>query len=308
MHRSVLFEEALELLDVRPGGVYVDGTLGSGGHAAGILARGGAGTRLLGIDRDGEALERARRVLAGAPGDWTLARGNFAEMERLAGEAGIERADGVLLDLGVSSDQLECVERGFGFQNDGPLDMRMDTRGGLTARDVVNEWSEEALAGALREFGEEPRARRVARAIARERERAPIETTGRLAETVSRALGGRSGPRHPATRTFQALRIAVNRELESLEEGLEAGLRLLARGGRMAVIAFHSLEDRIVKRTFAAHAGRMESLQAGGERRVGVAPRVAVLTRKPVTAGAGELDGNPRARSARLRAVERIED
>jgi 16S rRNA (cytosine1402-N4)-methyltransferase len=288
-HVPVLLAEALELLAVRPGGTYVDGTVGLGGHAAAVLRASAPGGRLLGLDRDGETLARARARLAEFGGRVRLEQGDYREIpERLAGE----RADGILLDLGVSSAQLDDAERGFSFQAEGPLDMRMDRTAGTTAADLVNRMRESELADLLYEYGEEPASRRIARAIVFARERKPIETTTELADIVRRAAPRRRpGGLHPATRTFQALRIRVNRELEGLGEAFEGAARCLKPGGRLAVIAFHSLEDRAAKEAFRA-------LAACGFR---------VLTRKPLRPGEAEVRANPRARSARLRAVAREE-
>jgi 16S rRNA (cytosine1402-N4)-methyltransferase len=288
-HVSVLLAEALELLAVRPGGTYVDGTVGLGGHAAAVLRASAPDGRLVGLDRDGETLARARARLAEFGGRARLEQGDYREIpERLAGE----EADGILLDLGVSSAQLDDAGRGFSFQSEGPLDMRMDRSGGTTAADLVNRMRERELADLIYECGEEPASRRIARAIVFARERKPIETTTELAEIVRRAAPRRRpGGLHPATRTFQALRIRVNRELEGLGEAFEGAARCLKPGGRLAVIAFHSLEDRAAKETFRALAAR-------GFR---------VLTKKPVRPGEAEVRANPRARSARLRAVLREE-
>jgi 16S rRNA (cytosine1402-N4)-methyltransferase len=288
-HVPVLLAEALELLAVRPGGTYVDGTVGLGGHAAALLRASSPDGRLLGLDRDGETLERARARLAEFGGRVRLEQGDYREIpERLAGE----KTDGILLDLGVSSAQLDDAGRGFSFQAEGPLDMRMDRSAGMTAADLVNRMRESELANLIYEFGEEPASRRIARAIVFARERQPIETTTGLADIVRRAAPRRRpGGLHPATRTFQALRIRVNRELEGLGEAFEGAARCLKPGGRLAVIAFHSLEDRAAKEAFRALAAR-------GFR---------VLTKKPVRPGEAEVRANPRARSARLRAVEREE-
>lgn len=307
MHVSVMMEEVIGLLAVRPGGVYVDGTLGGAGHAAEILARAGAAGALLGIDRDPEALDRAATRLAGMPGRAVLAHGDHGELARLAREHGFEAVRGILLDLGVSSEQLDTPGRGFSFQADGPLDMRMDPTHGETAAAMLARLDTAGMAELFRRLGEEPQALRVARAVARAREKEEIRTTGRLAEVVSAALGGRRvGGKHPATRVFQALRMAVNRELEALEQAIEEGLRLLEPDGRMVVIAFESLADRLVKQRFAAHAGRRVSLQQGGARWEGERPAVDVLTRRPLTAREDEVSRNPRARSAKVRAARRL--
>ena len=307
MHLSVLLQETVEALAVVPGGSYIDGTLGGAGHAAEILRRAGPTGRLLGIDRDTEALARSAERLAALSGEKTLVHGTHGEIKRLAEEHGFAAADGILLDLGVSSDQLDTPGRGFSFRLEGPLDMRMDPTRGESAADLLARLDVQSLADMFRKLGEEPQARRIAQAVVRERERRPIGTTARLAEVVSDALGGRKGPRHPATRVFQALRMAVNRELEELERALEDGLRLLKPGGRMAVITFESLTDRMVKQCFAAHAGKWVSLQQGGERWEGELPAVEKVTRHAVEPGPDEVEMNPRARSAKLRAACRCE-
>ncbi len=288
-HTSVLLAEALELLAVRPGGLWVDGTVGLGGHAEAILRASAPDGRLLGLDRDGETLERAGERLAEFAGRARLEQADYRELPQRLGD---ERADGILLDLGISSAQLDDPERGFSFQADGPLDMRMDRSRGESAEEVVNRTREAALADIIYAFGEEPAARRIARAIVFERERERIRSTGRLAEIVRRAAPRSRRPGlHPATRTFQALRIRVNRELEGLEDALERAAACLAPGGRLVVIAFHSLEDRAVKQAF-------RSLAAKGFR---------PLTRKPLRPGDEETRRNPRSRSARLRAIAREE-
>jgi len=228
-------------------------------------------------------------------------------MIAIAASRNIEGVDGVVLDLGMSSDQVDTPERGFSFLHEGPLDMRMDRSRGPTACDLINSLDEPALADILWRLGEEQASRRIARAIVSERQGRPITTTAQLAEIVSRAKGGRFGKIHPATKTFQALRMAVNHELESLQRGLDGALTLVKVGGRIGVISFHSIEDRIVKQTFARHVGRWESLQAGGREWVGEKPAAKWITRKPVTASEMELQENPRARSAKLRVVERLD-
>jgi len=289
-HEPALLVETMELLAVKPGGLYVDGTVGLGGHAREILARSAPDGRLVAVDRDAEALDRARE----RPGPWSgrtrFVHGDYRELPEILGG---ERPDGVFLDLGVSSAQLDTAERGFSFQAEGPLDMRMDRSQGDTAADAVNRLPEDELADVIYRFGEERASRRIARAVAEARRRGPIATTTELAAIVRRAARhgrrpGRPGL-DPATRTFQALRIHVNRELEGLAGALAAIAARLAPGGRLAVIAFHSLEDREVKQTFRRLAGEGFHL----------------LTKKPVRPGAEEVSRNPRARSARLRAVER---
>lgn len=306
MHIPVLLREVVDSLAIRPGGVYVDGTLGRGGHAREILLRGGAGTTLVGIDRDEQALaESAARLESVAGANVVLVHGCHGSLAEIVQKKGIGEVDGILLDLGVSSPQLDEPGRGFSFRADGPLDMRMDRSRDVTAASLVATRTEAELAGILQTLGEEPNARRIARAIVQARAARPIETTGQLAELVERTVG-RHGPHHPATRTFQALRMAVNDEIGELERALDGGLGVLKTGGRFAVITFESLTDRIVKRFFAAHAGRMVSLQQGGERWEGLLPRVRPVTRRAVVASAEETDVNPRARSAKLRTVERM--
>lgn len=310
MHRTVMLQETLAALAVRPGGRYLDGTLGGGGHAEAILRAAAPDGRLLGIDRDASALGRARDRLA-CFGDRAVAvHANFADLARVAAAQGFGELDGIVLDLGVSSFQLDEAHRGFSFQQDGPLDMRMDPSRGETAAGLLERFGDDwkGLADLLRTLGEEPQAGRVAKAIVAAGREAPLRTTGRLAEVVERALGGRRGsPRHPATRTFQALRMAVNGELDAIAAGLEAGLGLLKVGGRMAVLTFHSLEDRLVKQAFVAHAGRWEALPEGGQRWCGADPTVVLRPRKAIVPGEGEVADNPRARSAKLRVAERAE-
>lgn len=284
-HRPVLLEEALKLLAVRAEGRYVDGTLGAGGHAAEILRRSAPEGRLLAVDRDAESLERTRASLAPFGDRVRFAHADFREVPVLLGDT---KVDGILLDLGLSSRQLDDPERGFSFQADGPLDMRLDRSQPTSAFEVVNRASERELADLIYRFGEEPASRRIARAIVEARRRRPLQTTGELAEIVRRAAPRSRRPGlHPATRTFQALRIHVNRELEGLAEALESLAACLAPAGRLVVIAFHSLEDRIVKQTFRGLAARGYEL----------------LTKKPVRPTEREIAGNPRARSARLRAL-----
>ncbi len=305
MHVPVMLGEALEALRIRVDGSYLDGTAGGGGHAAAIAERLGPAGRLLALDRDEAAVNRVRERLDRWATQVQVEQANYSEMEALALRLGFAQFDGVLLDLGISSFQLE-PKRGFSFMSEAPLDMRMDRTQALTAADLVQQLEEAALADLFWRYGEEPASRRIARAIVAERTRAPITTTGQLAATVERAVGGRHGKLHPATRVFMALRLAVNQELEHLQAGLDAALRLLAPAGRLVVISFHSLEDRIVKHTLQAHAGRWENLPAGGRRWVGTQPTVQLVTRRPLTPTAEECERNPRARSAKLRAAEGV--
>ena len=295
-HNPVLLKETVDALSVRPGGRYVDGTLGRAGHAKEIIARGG---EVLGIDRDEQAIREIGEV-AGL----TAVRGRHGSLKEIANEKGWNEVDGILLDLGVSSPQLDEAGRGFSFLREGPLDMRMDRSCGLSAADIVNGESAERLEEIFREYGEEPNARRIARAIATERVPRPFRTTTDLAHFVERVVGKR-GRRHPATRVFQALRMEVNDEIGELGRALEGGLDLLRSGGRFVVITFESLTDRIVKRFFAGHIGRMVSLQQGGECWEGEEPRMKAVTGKVVVASKEEEDLNPRSRSAKLRAAEK---
>ena len=298
-HVSVMLTEAVDALNVREGGVYVDGTLGRAGHTKEILRRGG---KVIGIDRDDDAL---KAVEALSVQGLKAVKGNHGDVAKILKNEGLEKVDGILLDLGVSSPQLDEGERGFSFRADGPLDMRMDRAGGVTAADVVRDLDESGLTDIFRKYGEEPNARRIAKAIVKARGVSSIETTLQLAEIVERTVG-RRGAHHPATRVFQALRMHVNDEMGELEKALADGLGCLKPGGRMAVITFESLTDRVVKHFFAAHAGRMVSLQQGGEMWEGELPRVMQVTRKAVVASDQEIAANPRSRSAKLRAVERM--
>ena len=298
-HVPVLFEETMKVLEIEPGGRYVDGTLGRAGHARGMIER---GAKVLGIDRDYEAVTEVKAL---GLAELEVVKGNHGDLAEIARSHGWTEVDGVLLDLGVSSPQLDEAERGFSFMREGPLDMRMDRDKGPTAADLVNGLDASELAAILKELGEEPRSRQIAGAIVKARAQGRIETTLRLAEIVERAVGGRRGAHHPATRTFQALRMKVNDELGELERALTGALELLKPGGRLAVITFESLSDRTVKSFFAAHAGREVSLQAGGSRWEGMLPKVKAVTRKAIKAAEEETGTNPRARSAKLRAVEK---
>jgi 16S rRNA (cytosine1402-N4)-methyltransferase len=270
-----------------------------------MLQHAGHGCRLLLIDRDAEALARTQARLRDWQDECTFVHGNFADVEAIVRRSGLEPMDGMLFDIGISSDQLDTPERGFSFQHEARLDMRMDPSRGPTAEDLVNSLGEEELADVLWRYGEESDSRRIARAIAQARKWTPLRTTGQLAALIEDVKRGRHGKIHPATRTFMALRISVNDELEALRRGLAGGLNLLRVKGRIAVISFHRLEDAIVKHFFVRHTGRWESLPAGGRIWRCELPEMAILTKKPIVATAAEQERNPRARSAKLRVAER---
>ncbi len=301
-HVPVLLAEVVEHLRPAPGRLLLDGTLGGGGHSEALLE---AGAQVVSLDRDDAALSHAGTRLARFGARSTLLRSDFAELGSVLDELGLHQADGILLDLGVSSRQLEDPERGFSFQNDGPLDMRMDRRSPMTAAELINGAPEDELARIIHRYGDESSARRIAAAIQRERSLHRLESTAQLAALIERTIG-RHGARHPATRTFQALRIAVNAELGALETALEASIAHLRQGGRLAVITFHSLEDRMVKRFLA------ETSAANIDRPEWPAPRAnprryfRPIAKSGITPGEDEIRRNPRARSARLRVAERL--
>lgn len=290
LHRPVMLKEVLEWLGPRPGHIVVDCTLGTGGHASAILREIGPGGLLIGIDKDKEALEVARRYLSSVSNAFRLFHADYKELGLVLEEAQVEKVDGLLLDLGASSFQLGLPERGFSFQLEGPLDMRMDRSSNLTAEGLLRRLSEEELADLFERFGEERWSRRIARAIKREMKRTPLRTTTQLARIIEKAVPTR-GRIHPATRVFQALRIAVNKELESLEGLLDSAHTYLKPGGRMVAISFHSLEDRRVKQAF--REGSRQGLYR-------------LLTKKPIRASQEEVRENVRSRGAKLRAVEKI--
>ncbi|BEH11599.1 16S rRNA (cytosine(1402)-N(4))-methyltransferase RsmH [Geobacter sulfurreducens subsp. ethanolicus] len=300
--------EVLEYLSPRPGGVYVDGTLGGAGHARLILEATSPDGMLIGFDRDPAALAVARERLASFGERFRPVPANFSEMGRVLAELGVDGVDGFLLDVGVSSHQLDTAERGFSFLADAPLDMRMNTSVPGTAADLVNDLGEHELARIIKEYGEERWARRIASFIVKARVSGPIERTLQLVDIIKGAIprGAWEERIHPATRTFQALRIAVNDELGSLERGLESALGLLRTGGRGVVISFHSLEDRIVKTMFRRHAQGCTCPKELPRCVCGGAPRLRILTGRPVVAGEAEVAENPRARSAKLRAAEKL--
>ena len=305
VHKPVMVAEVLDALRPKPDGRYADGTIGGGGHAAAILAASSPTGWLYGCDRDGAAVEAASRRLTEFAGRFEIRQGIFAD---LAGWVPAGRCDGVLLDLGVSSPQLDAAGRGFSFQQDGPLDMRMDPRQPLTAADLVNTGAAEDLAKLFWEWGGERNARRFAGAIVRRRESRPFATTRQLAELIEQLAPRHGRKTHPATKVFQALRIAVNDEIGSLQPGLAGALRMLKSGGRLAVITFHSLEDRVVKEFGRARA--RDYTFTGGvdvpELREPRAPELKWVFRKAITPGAAEQAENPRSRSAQLRVMEKI--
>lgn len=307
-HRPVLLFEAVELLAPERGGLFVDATLGLGGHSEAILAA-SPDTRVLGIDRDREAIRLASERLARFGTRFRVAHANSRDINRVLAEAGETEASGVLADLGVSSLQFDTPERGFSFRHDAPLDMRMDAAGDEeTAAELLERLPEEEIARVIYEYGEERKSRRIARWIVERRERGePVRTTGELASLVARAVGYKRGERvHPATRTFQALRIAVNGELEGLDEFVETAVDLLQARGRLAVISFHSLEDRVVKRALRRLSGHCECGRRMPVCACGARHAVEVLTRRPVVPNEQELEENPRARSAKLRACSKL--
>jgi 16S rRNA (cytosine1402-N4)-methyltransferase len=304
-HLPVMLAEVLETLAPRPGGAYLDATFGGGGYAAAIL--GAARCTLWAIDRDPDAIARGASLAARFPGRLHLLHGSFGNLLSLLSESGVTSLDGVVLDLGVSSYQLDDPARGFSFRADGPLDMRMG-REGPTAADLVNTLPEQELADILFAFGEERRSRRIARAVVAARAAAPIETTGRLASIIRSVVPTDRSGIDPATRSFQALRIRVNDELGEIERALSQAAEMLRPGGRIVVVAFHSLEDRLVKRFMADVAGRAPAPSRHDPRGLTEAapPSFRLLTPRPVRPGNAEVAANPRARSARLRAAERI--
>lgn len=299
--------EVMACLQPQPGETFVDGTLGGGGHARLILEATAPDGRLIGLDRDQDALQAASRILEPYGDRVTLCHGNFSEVDRFLEELGIDGIDGMLLDLGVSSFQLDAGHRGFSFQVDAPLDMRMDRSCGLTAADILQQYTAEELARIFFEYGEERYSRRIARRIVEKRVETPLTTTGQLAELVKYSVPkGRVPARiHPATRVFQALRIEVNGELEHVAQGLEKAVSCLRPGGRLAVISFHSLEDRLVKRYFRSESQSCICPPRLPQCVCNHQPRVEVLTRKGLRAAEEEVATNPRSRSAVLRAVRR---
>ncbi len=307
-HVPIMKEEVISLLKPERGGIFVDGTLGGGGHAQAVLERLPENGKLFGIDRDGDAIAAAGARLAPFGERFAALRGNFFCMKELLHAQGVDGVDGILLDLGVSSYQLDEPERGFSYMEDAPLDMRMDRQSPVSAYDVVNGYSSEQLFILIKNYGEERYASRIANAIVRERAKKPIERTGELSEIIRHAMPAqaRREAQHPAKRTFQAIRIEVNGELAGLEEAIVSAHDILKPGGVMAVITFHSLEDRIVKQTFRRFENPCTCDPHAPVCTCGKTPSARVLTKKPVTPGETELEENPRSRSAKLRAIEKI--
>jgi 16S rRNA (cytosine1402-N4)-methyltransferase len=306
-HTTVLLRETVELIAPRPGGVYVDGTLGGGGHAEEVLKRSAPDGVLIGLDQDKAALARSRERLAAYGGRAIIRQANFRDLPSVLAELTIEGVDGIVLDLGLSWFHLRDAGRGFSFMADGPLDMRMDAGSPTTAADLVNTLPRRELARILYEYGEEKKANAIAKAIEKERDRGPLTSTVQLAQIVSSVFPPYPPRRiHPATLTFQALRIAVNDELGALRDGLDHAVRLLRPGGRVAIISFHSLEDRIVKQAFVAHAKGCICPPRLPVCHCGKKPVLRILTKRPVMASEDEVAMNPAARSAKLRAAEKL--
>ena len=307
-HIPVLLDETLELLAPARGGIFVDGTLGGGGHAEAVLSRLPETGRLIGIDRDWEAVRAAGDRLSSYGDRFTALHGNFFDMGALLSEIGVTSVDGILLDLGVSSHQLDTQERGFSYKSEAPLDMRMDQEAALSARDVVNTYPEAELARVIWTYGEERFSRRIAERICRAREQSPIETTLQLAQIVRDAIPAkyRNEPQHPARRTFQALRIEVNNELGGLDRAVEQACDLLQKGGRLCIITFHSLEDRIVKQAFRRFENPCTCPPSAPICICGKEPKAKILTKKPLTASQEEESRNSRSTSAKLRCIEKI--
>ncbi len=307
-HTSVLFAETIDSLNIKPDGIYVDGTLGGGGHASGICERLGEKGLLIGIDRDRDALAAAEKRLEAYKCQKIFVQSNYSEVKSVLSENCVDKIDGAVLDLGVSSFQLDNAERGFSYMQDAPLDMRMNADDSFTAEDLLNTYSEKEIARIIKEYGEERWAARIAAFIVKARAQAPLTSTGQLVDIIKAAVPAsarREGP-HPAKRTFQAIRIEVNDELGQLKKAVEEFCDVLAPGGRLAIITFHSLEDRIVKEIFAR---RVHPCTCPPEFPVcvgGKTPDIKKITGKPLTAGKEELLNNPRARSAKLRVAEKL--
>ena len=306
-HTSVLLEETVDGLNIKPDGIYVDGTLGGGGHAYEVCSRLGSKGRFIGIDQDEAAIEAAGARLSDFGERVTIVRSNYCDMKLRLQELGIDKVDGIVLDLGVSSYQLDTAERGFSYRVDAPLDMRMDRRQKMTAKDIVNDYSEMELFRIIRDYGEDKFAKNIAKHIVMEREKGPIETTGQLIEIIKRAIPMKfqKTAGHPAKRTFQAIRIELNRELEVLRDTLDDMIELLNTGGRICIITFHSLEDRIVKSIFKRNEDPCTCPSHFPVCVCGNVSKGKVITRKPILPSDEELEMNSRSKSAKLRIFER---
>lgn len=310
MHKSVLLKETIDSLNIKPDGIYVDGTLGGGGHAYEVCRRLGEHGRFIGIDQDEEAIEAAGFRLAEFGDKVTIVRSNYADIDNILKSLNIRQADGILLDLGVSSRQLDTPERGFSYKADAPLDMRMDTRNENTARDIVNGYSEMELYRIIRDYGEDKFAKNIAKHIVAAREKKEIETTGELTEIIKAAIPAkiRMAGGHPSKKTFQAIRIELNRELEVLNNSIDIMIDYLSDQGRLSIITFHSLEDRIVKVRFKNNENPCTCPPDFPVCVCGKKPKGKVITRKPIIPGAVELEENSRAKSSKLRVFERMRE
>lgn len=306
-HISVLLDETIDGLDIKPDGIYVDGTLGGGGHSYEILRRLSPKGRLIGIDQDGEALKAAGERLKNFENQITLVRSNYCEIDKVLKELNVEKVDGILLDIGVSSYQLDNLERGFSYKSDAPLDMRMDTRQELTAADVVNTYSENELFKIIKDYGEDKFAKNIAKHIVLARKEKPLETTKELSEVIKRAIPMKVQAKggHPAKKTFQAIRIEVNQELTVLKESIDKMIDLLKPNGRICIITFHSLEDRIVKTKFRENENPCTCPPNFPVCVCGKKSKGKVITRKPIIPSEDEIEENKRAKSSKLRIFER---
>ena len=303
-HISVLLDECIEGLNIKPDGIYIDGTCGGAGHSVEIAKHLSAGGLLLGIDRDPDAIKAAEERLSAY--NAKVLKGNFCDMKSLAAIEGIEKVDGILLDLGVSSHQLDTLERGFSYHGDAPLDMRM-SQDGISAKDIVNTYTHRELSRILYEYGEEKFSRRIADNIIKQRDESPIETTSQLAEIISKSIPAKfKREKNPCKKTFQAIRIAVNGELESLSKALDDGFKMLDEGGRLCIITFHSLEDRIVKQRFAKFCTGCTCPPDFPQCICGNKPQGKLINRKPILASEDELEVNKRSHSAKLRIIEKL--
>ena len=307
VHKSVLLKETIDGLKIKPDGIYVDGTLGGGGHASEVARRLSGKGSIIGIDQDAAAIEAAGIRLKDFGEKVTIVRSNYCDMKSQLGKLGIDKVDGIVLDLGVSSYQLDTAERGFSYREDAPLDMRMDRRQKMTARDIVNDYEERELYRVIRDYGEDKFAKNIAKHIVAARQKAPIETTGQLTEIIRASIPmkfqKKSG--HPAKRTFQAIRIELNQELEVLKNSLDAMIDLLNPGGRLCIITFHSLEDRIVKSAFRKNENPCTCPSDFPVCVCGKISKGSIITRKPILPSKEEMEENSRAKSAKLRIFER---